>query len=378
MRIPSHIATGRRLVRRAALTAATALALAALTPAAASAGGVRHLPPAEATAGEVLALTVEVARASERTLYLRYRPVGAVSWSTLEFARTDDDGWVAKVPAAQVAPPGIEYFIASSEKDGPEATEFASPAAPHRVGVLATSVELRRDRDLARVKQRRSRVHVAAEYVSYGDRQRPTAGGEVSIADHYYRVDAAFSYRLLTYPLEEIRFGYTRLEGTVPNSPRELAEVCASDAEDEGCRLAAGFKVGGWFELGLAPIEGVRFDARGMFTANQKGFAVGARGELRTGLRDGNHVAIGAEYMADVGTTGFFRLGWDTVPMVAMAATVEVTDMPASVRATGVRLLYDAFVPLSNGLRLGARIGYAARDQRIGGPTAGLGASFDF
>jgi hypothetical protein len=82
--------------------------------------------------------------------------------------------------------------------------------------------------------------------------------------------------------------------------------------------------------------------------------------------------------MADVGTIGSFRLGWATVPKVPMAMTVEITDLPSSVRATGVRLLYDAYYPLPTGLRLGARLGYAARDQIIGGPSAGLSASYDF
>ena len=339
---------------------------------------IRHLPPAEASAGEALALTAEVPRASERTLYLRYRPIGAATWGQLTFARSGDDGWVATVPAAEVAPPGLEYFIASAAGDEPEAAEFASAEAPHRVGVLATARELRRDRDLDRVARRRSRVHVAAEYASYGQRRLRSGTREIAVDDAYYRVDADFAYRLLTYPLEEIRFGYTRLEGTVPTSPRELPLNCVDQPDAAACSTEAGFKVGGWFELGFGLTEGVRLDTRAMFMANQESVAVGGRGELRAGQRDGNHVAVGVEYLDEVGATGFFRLGWATVPRVPMAATIEVTDLPASVRATGVRLLYDAFLPLDNGLRLGARIGYAARDERVGGPTAGLGASVDF
>ena len=335
---------------------------------------VRHLPPAEATAGEAVELSARIPGASARTVYLRYRPIGATSWGSRPFERTADDAWVARVDGREVAPPGLEYYLASSTGDGPETDEFASAAAPHQLRVLATAQERRRDRDLARVRQRRSRVHVASEYVSYGARE----AGATSVNDHYYRVDADFSYRLLGYPLEEIRFGYTRLEGVVPASSRELPPACANQADADTCRTDAGFKVGGWFELGLGLTEGIRLDGRGMFMANQDGFAIGGRGELRAGIADGNHVALGAEYLAEVGTTGFFRLGWATVPRVVMATTIEVTDLPASVRATGVRLLYDATIPFDNGLRVGARLGYAARDQRASGPTAGLSASFDF
>lgn len=343
-----------------------------LSAGSALADGVRHLPPAEATANEALRLTALVTRASERTLLLRYRPVGATSWSQVEFARGDAE-WIAEVPATQVAPPGVEYFIASAH-DGKDTPEFASAESPHQIGVYSDPKEVRRARDMAARANRRSRGHIASEYVSYGRRE---SGGN-SIPDHYYRVDADFSYRLLTYPLEEIRFGYTRLEGYVPKSFREPPTQCEGGEEAMGCRLYAGFKVGGWFELGLGLAEGVRLDLRGIVVANQESAAPGARAELRTGSIDGNHIALGMELISDVGGSGYFRLGWDTVPEVPMAATVEVTDFPATSRATGVRLLYDVFHPFPNGLRMGVRLGYASRDQRIGGPTAGLSASLDF
>lgn len=350
-----------------------ALTVVLATAGAARAEGVRHLPPSEATAAEALELSATVTRASERTLILRYRPLGATTWVEREFAR-GDDVWVAVVPAAEVQAPGVEYFITSTAADGKDTPEFASAMAPHQVGVYADPKELRRARDLGRAQQRRSRAHVSGEYVSYG---RRTAGSN-DIDDHYYRVDADFSYRLLAYPLEEIRFGYTRLEGYVPQSYRQPPRACDTDPEDETCRKYAGFKVGGWFELGFGLAEGVRLDLRGIVVANQVSAAPGARAELRTGSIDGNHIAFGFEYTKDVGAAGFFRLGWATVPGVPMAATVEVTDFPASSRATGVRLMYDVFHPLPNGLRLGARLGYAARDQRVGGATAGLSASLDF
>ncbi len=364
-------------MRTTAIASFTVAALTALAaaPSPARAEGVRHLPPADANANEALRITAQVTRASERTLFLRYRPVGATTWSQVEFARADTE-WVATVPALEIAPPGVEYFIASAD-DGsttPDTAEFASADAPHQIGVFADAKELRRGRDLARAGLKRSRTHVAGEYVSYGTRP----SGENDISDHSYRVDADFSYRLLTYPLEEIRFGYTRLEGYVPQSFRTPPVACQTQPETAACRTYAGFKVGGWFELGFGLAEGVRLDLRGIVVANQVSAAPGARAELRTGSIDRNHIALGFEYISDVGGAGFFRLGWDTVPELPMAATVEVTDFPASTRATGVRLLYDVFHPFPNGLRAGVRVGYASRDQRVGGPTAGLSASFDF
>jgi hypothetical protein len=52
--------------------------------------------------------------------------------------------------------------------------------------------------------------------------------------------------------------------------------------------------------------------------------------------------------------------------------------MPADDRPTGVRLIYDAYIPLREGLKLGLRAGYAARNQELGGITAGGGVTLDF
>lgn len=346
------------------------------TAAPALADGVRHLPPAEASAGADLVLSAELDRASERTLVVRFRPLGAVAWSERELTRAGDRTWQARIPASLMISPGLEYFLVTIEPGADPSTavdEFGSAAAPHLVSVQADARAQRRARDLARAVDRRSRVRLAGEVVDYGTR----TAGMTDVHDRYYRVDADFGYRLLTYPLEEIRFGYTRLEGVVPSSSREVPASCATDP-DTGCSFDAGYKVGGWFELGLAPVEGVRFDLRGLFMANQQGVAVGGRGELRAGVADANHLAFGVEYQEKVGTATFFRLGWLARPRLPMAATVEITDLPASLRAAGVRLLYDVYYPLPSGLRLGARVGYAARDQRFGGPTGGLSASYDF
>src|SRR3569832_814551 len=89
-----------------------------------------------------------------------------------------------------------------------------------------------------------------------------TVGG-TKLADNYYRVDAAFAYRLWAYPLEEIRVGYTRLIGDTESMACAGADPCTADA---------GFKVGGWFELGLAPLEGIRLGARMMVVGAEDGF----------------------------------------------------------------------------------------------------------
>ena len=331
----------------------------ALAAATAHADPVRHVPPSAVEAGTSVELVFD-APSSTPTLIALVRTAGTPTWQSVELVRRDDDHWVAVVPAALVEPPGLEYYVLSGNEP-----VFATPQWPHHLRVFIPEDAERRDRDLVRAHEHRSRIRTAGEWVDYGTR---TVMG-TPLRDSYYRFDADFSYRLLSYPLEEIRVGYERLLGDTQ------AEMCATATP---CTEQAGFKVGGWFEVGLAPIEGIRFDARAIVFAAQDGFNPGGRLEARLGTLEGSHVAIGGEYLASVGADGYFRLGWATVPHLPMAATVEVTNLPASNRDPGVRLYYDIARDVGGGLRLGLRVGYAARVQQVAGFTGGAGATVEF
>jgi hypothetical protein len=336
----------------------TLLAIVLVVPALAEAG-VRHVPPASAIAGAGLELVAE-AVPDAPMLAVHYRAPGATTYATLELVRDGDRRWSAVVPAAEVTAPGLEYYLAA---DG--APVFASPRSPHVIRVDSSADDERRARDLLRTAGRRSRIRTAGELVSYGTRIIDGA----RLIDRYYRVDADFSYRLWAYPLEELRVGYTRLVGE--------SEVPVCDAAPR-CTAEVGYKVAGWFELGLAPVEGLRLDGRAMVMATTEGFAIGGRAEARLGAIDGSHVALGVEHMADVGTAGYFRLGWGTVPALPMAATVEVTNLPVRTSDTGVRLYYDIARELGGGVRIGARVGYAARNQTVAGFTGGGNVAVEF
>lgn len=317
---------------------------------------VRHVPPAEAKTDEALELIAQAPPTTPK-LVAHVRVLGD-PWTTIDLVHKDDASWVAVVPATAIKAPGVDYYITAGD-----APVFASAEWPHQLQVkVPTDVE-RRERDMVRSHGRRSRINAMGEWVEYGQKS--------GLADHYYRLDTDLSYRLWAYPLEEIRIGYTRLLGDTlqPTMACPTPTPCSADA---------GFKVGVWFELGLAAVEGVRFDARVIAMATQDGFGVGGRGEARLGSRDASHVALGVEYLADVGTNGFFRLGWGTVPRVPMSATVEVTNLPSRDAATGVRLYYDVAREVGAGVRLGARVGYAARNQSVAGFTGGLGAAVEF
>ncbi len=327
-----------------------------------AAPAIRHVPPGSVSAGSRLELVAE-APATTPKLVAHYRNAGAAAFTALDLVRKDDAHWVAVIPDGQVTAPGIEYYLDA----GGEAV-FATPQWPHRIPVNASAQADRRARDLARIANHRSRIHASGEWVDYGTRTVTADGTDVKLVDRYYRLDADFSYRLLAYPLEELRVGFTRLLGDTEST------TCGTPP----CTGQAGYRVGGWFELGLGVIEGVRLDGRVLVMATQTGFKVGGRLEARLGVIDASHVALGVESMADVGSTGYFRLGWATVPGLPMAATVEVTNMPDADRSTGVRLYYDIAREVGSGVKLGLRIGYAARTQQTAGFTSGANVMVDF
>lgn len=327
----------------------------------ASAQVVRHVPPADVEAGADLHLLAEAGPATP-TLVAHVRQRGTQPFTTIELVRKDEGQWVAVVPAASVVVPGIDYYITAGD-----VPVFASPEWPHTIAIHASESTERRSRDELRTHNRRSRIHAMGEYVTYGKRNY---GGSI-VDDYYYRLDLDFAYRLWTYPLEEVRVGYTRLLGVT-------GDANCYDGGSNCMKEDAGFKVGGWFELTLAAVEGIQLDARMIVTADQEGFGAGGRGEARLGNRDASHVALGVEYLGPVGTNAFFRLGWGTVPKVPMSATVEISNLPTSHSDTGVRLYYDIATEAAPGVRIGVRVGYAARVQSVAGFSGGLGATVEF
>jgi len=335
---------------------------------------ILHVPLGSAPAGRPVALVAGIDGAWQATLEVHYRPAGGRAWRSAPFQLRGDGEYLATLPAEAAQPPGFEYYLDSVAGDGARAPHFASAADPHRVIVVESTDSVDRRAELAVYHDRRARVHSSFEWVDFG---RRTIRPGVSVPDHYYRIEADAAYRVLRFPLHTLRFGYTRLLGITPETERGAGD-CMSLDPDPDCKIAAGLRAGGWVELRLRLLRAVDVDVRGMVQATQDGFNVGTRDELRIGREFGSHMALGVEAIADIGNAFFFRLGWDTVPRLPMAATIELSNFPASHRATGVRLIYDVLYPMDSGLSVGLRAGYQARDQGIGGVTLGGNLALDF
>lgn len=378
-KFPTFAALIARCARIPAVLFSTLLcSLLGLASASAQESYVYHVPLADASVGEDITVVANVSAGWTSHLEIRLRASGQSHWQSFPFEKSGDAEYIAIIPGALVQPPAFDYFIAGTGKAGSR-THFASEENPHRVYVYKAALEEIRDQELKRFHGRRAQIQLSGELVDFGTRTiRDTGSGEsYSISDSYYRIDTSVTYRLMRYPLRALRFGYSRLIGTTPATSRGDG-TCVGGTPEAPCAFSAGYRAGGWVETQWRISDLLNLDTRALIQATPTGFGLGGRAELRFGDDIGSHFAMGVESITEVGTTSYVRLGWATVPRIPMAATIELSNYPSSHRDTGVRLLYDVAYEVGNGLRLGARVGYQARDQGVGGPATGLNVSFDF
>ncbi len=373
MKTAKHIAVGIAALVAGVGAFSAAQAMPAQTPE--QRVDVVHTPIAHTPENESVTVVADVRAGWSSRLELMVRKRGA-AWHSITFERTADDEYVATIPGELIVAPSVEYFIRGESEAGTR-LHFASPERPHRVYVARDEETELRERELARFDGNRAQISMHGELVDFGQRVivNRADDSEHVVRDSYYRVDMGVTYRLMRYPLRAIRFGYSRLIGTTPTTSRGNGTCPESETP---CAQSAGYRAGGWVETQWRLGELLRLDTRALIQATPTGFGLGGRGELRLGDLIGSHFAVGVESISEVGTASFLRLGWATVPRVQMAATIELSDYPSGHRATGVRLLYDCSYDVGNGLRLGLRAGYQARDEGIGGPALGSNVSFDF
>jgi hypothetical protein len=346
---------------------------------------LRHVPPAEVALGEALRVTVEVERGWKlEALDLHWRRPGS-TWNTTPFGKTEAGGWAAVVPAAEVTPPTVEYFITSRDDGGPTVERFASAAAPHPVLVTPAEDEIERQERLLRYRGNRSRARAVGEWVDFGSHGNRAAGG--TYRDRYYRAEAEYLYRILTF-VESIRLGVVRLRGDVPPPGAFLRGASAEPARATGMDY-------GYAEVALALTGLVGVTGRVLLGADDLGFATGAGASLRLGEATRAHLEVGGETIQRVGSDGFVRFAWDTVPRWPMSLTLHVTNEPAATRRlgasaapgtsqldqgapAGVRAVWEVGYQLSRHVTLSARAGYQARVSTAGGPTIGAGLDVEW
>ena len=297
-----------------------------------------------------------------------YRRVGAQEYQPASLERSSTGGYAATIPASEVSPPGVEYYIVSKDRQGKERQHFASPSSPHRVVVRGKPENQRFANDLARHKGNHSRAKASFMYFNFGKRLNTAEQSEYS--DYYWQLELDYTYRILKIPYY-IRLGYRRLRSVSQGSLREPhMGITGTDEEDPG------------IDWGFAELKFRLHDLFGLKTkiilgATREGFAIGGGAALRIGYDPGTHVSLVFEGAQDLGWTSFLRLAWDTVPGFPMGASVGVTNYPGN-GDLAVQLLFDVETRLFEPVSLAVRAGYQARDHRVGGLAIGGWLIYEF
>jgi hypothetical protein len=318
-----------------------------------------HVPVVSVRGGTDMVVRVEPSDFTEMgQVELYYRGAGEQRWRSLAFARATDDSWVARVPKAEIAAGGMEYYIAARGGERP-GERFATASDPQPVQVLEARARTVKDRELERLNGHRSLAALRFEQVSYaglGDTDRTWAAG------------ADFTYFALG-AVRGLSFGFTRRRGTGPLRP-SMSQAEATD-EDRATGLdhayaAIEFAADEHFSLTPALMLGA-----------QEEFTGGGGLTARIGLDPGTHVKLHMLGIMGVGLDAGMELGWDTVPHLPMSFGTTVTSWPNAMD-WGLRLHYQLGIPFGQHADLWLCASYQARDFAQGGPGAGAAFTWSF
>lgn len=341
---------------------------------------IAHVPVASAPADVDLRVTAEITaadRMAEATLHYRRR--GEAGWHLAPLQRSARADWEALIPASEMAPGIIEYWLSlrpSTPVGAALEPRFASPASPHVVIVVGDREARWRKELLAAHLGNHSRMQVQSELVDFGarlcavaDNCSPDVAGR-RFDDYYWRVEGDYTYRILGW-VYSIRLGAGVLRGaTWEGSEDGNGQMVLTAIPHAG--LTYGFA-----ELRFRFGRVVRMDLRATLGAGPEHFDGGAGAALVIGNEPGTNFSFGVDGVTSVGVRGFLKLAWNTVPRLPMSLTLEVTNLPSNTDARG-RVYLGVGYRVHRYFLVNAQIGYAARDFHVGGPSAGLGAAVEF
>jgi hypothetical protein len=369
--------------------AALSAALAGLDDRARGPGALAAASIARARLGEPIALAFAIrddAAASLGWLYARTR--GDDGFQRFEL-RADGDGYLrGEIPGALVAPPGVEWFVETADRDGEPAAAIGSQGAPQRIVVDDV-----REPEVA--PRGRSRVTMALDYVDFD-------GGLRDGFDQYTQAELDFMYRFQRPAVYAFRLGFGTLVGT--GGPKDVIDEDPTNScqENDGtgayrCRdvsFTYGYvetetRIRPNLSLMLRPqigrltvSESEVADPDDCLAAELEdgcsvGKAYGFRARVRLGEETATNLVVGLAATSNVGTVFEAAYTWVAQPALPVVLAVQVTDLPVA-ENLGVRIVGDVGWRRVSWVYPSLRLSYQARDVDHAGFSGGLGLNFDW
>jgi hypothetical protein len=316
---------------------------------------VVHVPPSSSEAGADIELEALIDAPYAETLSVRWRPIGEPAWRDVAFKRSSAGGWFASLPAPR--PPGIEYYVRGEGARGSEVLHFATAGAPHTVRVEPSLFDRLEALDRERLRNHEDQIALEVFGHNFGNRY--------DLPDRFVRSELVYTHRLFR-PLYHVAFGFGSISGKTP-------AVSATDGMSVGHALRYGFG-----EVRVRPHPSVFLDGRLALGISHGGFSQGVRGAITFGKPWRSSLAIGGEFLRDLGGTGWIRLAWDTAAPFLMGASIVRTDLPGAViERSGLYVGYDVAYQIADRLTIRAQLSYGGRDgtAHAGG---GIGTAVEF
>ncbi len=336
-----------------------------------------HLPVPEGSAGEEIRVGIGTDDiAAMPSVELHYRSGGA--WRTLGFGPDDKGTWLAVIPGEEVRGPELEYFIAS-----PAGEHFASEDDPWVVLIASMDLEDLNQRELARYGGQRSMVEGWYRSIDHGAGQ--------GLTDETWMGGLRFVYRPLTRRVRVMEFGFVRMRGEAvqrtgwdedAQAATGRSPVFEQDLNPDARPNLLGRTWNQGLDWGYADVEMPLSELFGLsgrliLGGNDTGFTAGGRVALRVGREPEVYARAWAGAVGGTGVDAGFAMHWNTVPVLPMMASIEVTNWP-NTGPWGVVLSYGVWVPLGQHADLGLRIGYQGRTSDLGSLGYGGALSWSF
>ncbi len=321
---------------------------------------VDHEPAKTARAGEPTSLVFVLAHPERvASAFLHYRPRGARTYRSLLLAREHDIYLRGVIPAAFVAPPGVDYFVEVSTPSGRSGLALGSPTEPVALEVAPPPLT-----DQFGAAPGKSSVKIAADYLSFSTFDKRSGDR----TDRMATANVDFVYRLRSW-VQSIGVGYGVYAGT--GGYADQTWTTDAPAPRSGFHYGyADIEVGGRIEkvalsVGSKLIAGV----------GREGFGTGIEGRIRIGERDATNLLFAARTVEQVGFLTDIRFGARPAPKLLVGVSVGATNQPNQ-GDVGVKLATELeWIGFSN-VSIIVRGSWQGRDIDHGGIGGGGGLGF--
>lgn len=323
--------------------------------------------PREVLAGTPLTFGIEVAGHVVGAV-LHVRGADETTFATLPMKPAGAGYFRVEVPASQLRPPHVSYFVEAVLPSGTAVAVEGTSVEPHRIEVVDT-----RPGAVAAYER------VFSLWTDYADYNRLRGN------DYAWQTEGFFGLRFGDTGLRAARSGFGVYKG-VGGSIQDLDKsVPAKTPRAVG--LTYGYIEG---EAGLSPFWGLV--GRLVLGLGKEGVTGGVQAFVRIGNDKRTNMLLGGEFLGGIGLRGIAHFELAVFPRVPISLRAEVTNQPAGTSPSYSSVGYDpniAYGTADVGVRFVGQVGYRitpaftlhvrgsyqARNIYHGGPGFGGGAT---